>query len=113
MIRFTKDEKIALLFLAAALFIGTTVLYHKKLAPRAYQIIEFDEKEIEESKKVNINKATEEELVEIKHIGPALARRIITYRDKYGPFKKTEDIKSIKGIGEKTYEKIRKGITLE
>lgn len=113
MIRFTKEEKIILLFLLAALFVGTGVLYYKKLNPAHSQFIEFDEKAIQEFKKININKATSKELVRIRGIGPVLAGRIISYREKYGPFKKTEDIKKIKGIGEKTFEKIRKEIILE
>lgn len=113
MVRFTKEEKIILLFLAAALFIGVGILYYKKLHPALPQFIEFDETEIKKSKKIDINTANKEELVRVKGIGPVLAGRIISYREKYGPFKKIEDIKEIKGIGGKTFEKIRKGLTLE
>ncbi len=113
MIRFTKEEKTILLFLLAALFVGTAVLYYKKLNPAHSQFIEFDEKEIQEFKKININKVTGKELVRIRGIGPVLAGRIISYREKYGPFKKTEDIKEVKGIGDKAFEKMRKEIILE
>lgn len=113
MIRFTKDEKIILLFLLASLFVGTAVLYYKRTHPRPSCTIEFDEREIEESKKVNINKATKEELTLLKGIGPVLAGRIVSYREKYGHFQEREDIKLVKGIGNKVYEKIRKNITLK
>ena len=113
MIRFTKDEKIVLLFLLAALFVGTAVLYYKKSNPTPSCVIEFNEKEIEETKKVNINKATKEGLMKLKHIGPALAGRIIDYREKYGLFNRPEDIKNVKGIGEKTFAEIKENIVLE
>ena len=54
--------------------------------------------------KVNINKATLEELTVLKKVGPKSAQRIIEYRKKNGPFKKPEDIINVKGIGKKTYE---------
>ncbi len=119
MVRFTKEEKIILLFLAATLFIGTGILYYKKLNPACPfppQNISFEEKinpAFAPKGGVNLNKATREELVRIKGIGPVLAGRIISYREKYGPFKKIEDIKEIKGIGDKTFEKIRKELTSE
>ena len=62
--------------------------------------------------KVNINKATVEELVQIKGIGQKYAERIIDFRDKNGPFKKIEDIMSVKGIGPKKFESIKDLITV-
>ncbi|EFK09235.1 conserved hypothetical protein, partial [delta proteobacterium NaphS2] len=46
-------------------------------------------------------------------IGPAIAERIIEYREKNKSFKKIEDIMDIKGIGEKTFQKIKDLITVE
>lgn len=113
MIRFTKEEKIILLFLFAALFVGASVLYYKRLNPRCLQFINFYEKEIQGFKKVDINKGNKEELRKIKGIGSVLAERILSYREKYGPFRKTEDIKKVKGIGDKMFEKMRKEIILK
>jgi len=113
--KFTKEEKRVLIFLVACLFIGTGILYHKKLRPNYYTHIEFDEKEINKSKitKVNINTAGALELIQIKNIGPVTAGRIINYREEYGPFRDPEDIKKIKGIGDKTYEQLKKQIVTE
>ena len=58
----------------------------------------------QEVKKININKATMEELVELKHIGEKYAQRIIEFREKNGPFETIEDIMKVKGIGEKIFE---------
>ena len=63
-------------------------------------------------KKVNINKATIEELMQIKGIGQKYAERIIGYREKNGPFKKIEDIINVKGIGPKKFELIKDMITV-
>jgi competence protein ComEA len=62
--------------------------------------------------KININKATVDQLMEIKGIGQSYAKRIVEYRDKNGPFKKIEDIKEIKGIGDKLFESIKDLITV-
>ena len=55
---------------------------------------------------VNINKATEEELMTIPGIGPAKAAAIIDHREKEGKFQTKEDIMQVSGIGEKTFENI-------
>lgn len=62
--------------------------------------------------KVNINKATVEELVQIKGIGQKYAERIIEFRNKNGPFNKIEDIMNVKGIGPKKFELIKDLITV-
>ncbi|EHJ01995.1 competence protein ComEA helix-hairpin-helix repeat protein [Clostridium sp. DL-VIII] len=63
-----------------------------------------------ESKKVNINNATLEELKTIKGIGDAKAKSIIEYREQNGGFKTIEDIKKVTGIGEKMFETIKEQI---
>ena len=66
----------------------------------------------EDAGKVNINEATVEELAEIKFIGPAIAERIVQHREDSGPFGKIEDLMNVKGIGPKTFEKIKDRLTL-
>ncbi|MBE6051409.1 MAG: competence protein ComEA [Clostridium sp.] len=61
---------------------------------------------------VNINKATEEELKALNGIGASKATAIISYREKNGEFKKIEDIKNVKGIGESCFEKIKDKIRI-
>ncbi len=56
---------------------------------------------------VDINRATAEELTTIPGIGPATAARVIAFRDEHGPFKRTEDLLKIRGIGEKSFQKLR------
>lgn len=63
-----------------------------------------------QGKKININTATEEELESLKGIGPATAKNIISYREEYGGFSSIEEIKNVKRIGDKTFEKIKEDI---
>jgi competence protein ComEA len=63
--------------------------------------------------KVNINKATVDELSTLKRIGPSYAQRIVDYREQNGPFEKPEDIMKVRGIGLKTFEANKDMITCE
>lgn len=63
--------------------------------------------------KLNINTADAEELEQLDKIGPKTAQKIIDYRNANGAFKSVDEIKNIKGIGDKTLEKIRDKICAE
>jgi competence protein ComEA len=62
---------------------------------------------------INVNKATAAELELLPGIGPALAARIIDYRQARGPFRAIEDLTNVRGIGPKTLEKIRPRIRVD
>jgi len=61
---------------------------------------------------VNLNTATKDELVALPGIGPAKAQAILDYRSKNGAFKSIEELKDVKGIGAKRYEKIKSDLTV-
>lgn len=63
--------------------------------------------------KVNINIADESKLQTLTGIGPSKAAAIIEYRETNGPFQTIEDLKSISGIGEKTFEKLKDQIKVK
>ena len=56
---------------------------------------------------ININTATKDELVALPGIGPAKAQAIVDYRKAHGPFKTVEELKEVKGIGAKRFEKLK------
>jgi competence protein ComEA len=64
-------------------------------------------------KSININTAGKDELVKLPGVGEAMADKIIKYRDVHMGFKKIDDIKKVKGIGKKKFEKMKPYITVE
>jgi comEA protein len=62
---------------------------------------------------ININHATQEELEALPRIGPAMASRIIKFREQNGSFQRKEDLMKVKGIGTKTYDRLKDLISLE
>lgn len=63
--------------------------------------------------KININSAPPLLLQSLPQIGPALADRIIQYRNEKGPFKNVEELTQVRGIGKAVLDKIRDLITVE
>ena len=61
---------------------------------------------------LNINTATSSQLEELPGIGKATADRIVEYRQKNGGFKKVEDLMNIRGIGEKSFLKLKPLVTV-
>ena len=78
------------------------MLYHNKTTTQADS----------ETTVVNINTATESELQEIPGIGPKKAADILLYREQHDGFKSKEEMKEIKGIGDKTYTSLEPFIEL-
>ena len=56
--------------------------------------------------KLNLNTATEEQLMLLPTVGPSKAERIVTWRKKNGGFKRTADIRRVKGFGYKTFKRL-------
>ncbi|MFZ5759520.1 MAG: ComEA family DNA-binding protein [Thermodesulfobacteriota bacterium] len=61
---------------------------------------------------VNINSADVKALEELPGIGAAKAQAIVDYRTQHGNFKSIDDLKNVKGIGDKVLEQIRSLIEL-
>jgi competence protein ComEA len=67
---------------------------------------------VKEELRVDLNHADAAELAKLPGIGEQVAKRIIAYRNDNGPFEKTEELMNVRGIGEKTYLKLRPMLTL-
>jgi competence protein ComEA len=61
--------------------------------------------------KIDINTANEPELMTVDGIGETLAKRIVEFRDEHGPYNRIEDLLKVRGIGEKSLEKLRAHLT--
>lgn len=62
---------------------------------------------------LNINTASVEELQTLSGIGPQMAKRIIQYREEHGNFTSVDALMEVKGLGEKTLEKLKPFISAE
>jgi comEA protein len=61
---------------------------------------------------VNLNSATAAQIASLPGIGPKTAELVVQYRVKNGPFKKIEEVMNVRGIGEKSFLKIKDRLTV-
>ena len=66
----------------------------------------------QKTRALNLNTASATQLQELPGIGVSTAARIVEYREKHGPFKKIEDLMNIRGIGEKSFLRLKPLITV-
>ena len=59
------------------------------------------------SRRIDLNHATASDLEALPGIGPKLAQRVIDHRRSHGPFTKVEDLRQVKGIGHKKFDRLR------
>lgn len=64
------------------------------------------------TQQVSINKATPQELEALQGVGPAIAERIVKYRQEHGAFQTVEDLSKVPGIGDGKLQKMKNQITL-
>jgi competence protein ComEA len=61
---------------------------------------------------LNVNTATAAELTSLSGIGPAKAQSIVEYREKNGEFKTVDDLRLVRGIGDRMLEQLRSQVTV-
>ena len=133
----TPAERKALLFFSAVLLLGTATKAYRAARPGtpvaadaaaalASQIKAADSARkagkkpkrgkrakavVERPGPLDLDIATAEEIESLRHIGPALARRIVADRDSFGPFGSREGLLRVRGIGPSMVEKLDTSVT--
>lgn len=127
---FTKNEQKVFLFLSIVFLSGVAIsIYKTYVIPPVLPQFDYSHSDsvfLERSamvhadtgaammiRKVDLNKATKTELMTLPGIGEATAERILLYREEKGRFKKPADLKNVKGIGEKKFEKLKSYIEVQ
>lgn len=121
---FTPQETKALIFLLAALLVGSGITLYKRSHPQFAQELVLNKQKMDAESQtpyslnkepsdqlIDVNEASTSELQLLPGVGPTLSQRIVEYRENHGPFEKIEDLMQVKGIGLKTFEKIQTYIT--
>lgn len=102
MVMFSNREKIVLgLLISILVAINLFNYFRMQNLNRGLELLI-----IEGTKKLSINEAEAQELESLPGIGPALAERIVSYRSKYGKFQSLDDLKKVKGIGDRLLSRI-------
>lgn len=129
----TKTERNVILFLAVTMIIGAAIRFYQATFPALPQFdygasdstfaalsagpedsvrrVPADMRTGEESGKLNINTATEQQLMDLPGIGEVTAERILKYREVTGKFTTIEDLRAIKGISKSKLERLSPMIT--
>ena len=138
---FTRQEQMTILFLALALLVGGIITLIKRHVPDFAPELHYDagavleavdssatggrqqeraepdttppEPDTTSPGPVDINRATAEQLRALPGIGPTMALRIVAHREARGRYRKLEDLKEVKGIGDKTLERLRPYIKID
>lgn len=117
MFSLTHQERKVLIFIGIVILVGSILRTLNRNTIGENPSSDRDRAVISEntglSKIVNINAATSEGLESISGIGEVIARRIIDYRNQFGSFEDLEDLKKVKGIGDKKIETIKEYITFQ
>ncbi|HTR80211.1 MAG TPA: helix-hairpin-helix domain-containing protein [Bacteroidota bacterium] len=139
---FTKNEQRVFLFLAVVFVAGVSIkaykAYFEPVSVKQFDYSALDKEFAERSKhlqtiseapaladstqkvtgvarekKVNLNTATKNELVSLPGIGEGIAEQIMIFRDEHGTFTSVDQLKKIKGIGAKKFERLRPYVVIK
>lgn len=121
---FTKNEQKVFLFLSVILLAGVAVKAYKAyIAPPVQTQFDYSASDsvffarsaaVDDSSTaaplpamIDLNSATKEQLMSLPGIGDAMAERIMLRRQELGRFRRIDELRKVKGIGEKKFEKLK------
>jgi comEA protein len=108
MFNLTRQERLVIIFLALVILAGLGISYLLKTNSRFnyfYRCADIARQGAITA--VNINTANEDELVQLPGVGRQTAADIVAYRRAHGDFKDKQELKNIKGIGEKKFLRMK------
>ena len=116
----TRQERIVFGAMGTAALLGLGVLWWWRQrsplrvvgVPAPVQSAQWDEA-LERARWIDVNTADVAELERLPEVGPALARRIVAYRQAHGSFHAPEDLRRVEGIGPKTFEAIQRYVSTD
>lgn len=109
MLSLTRQERQVILFLITVALVGMGINFLGK----RYSPIRAIVCSTQDFGKIDLNTADKDLLISIPGIGERLAERIMAYREKQVSFSNIEELKSIKGITDYRYEKIKDYLTVK
>jgi len=122
LIDLNRQEGIAVLFLSAALLVGTRVAIIDHLDAERFEDFHVVVGAVEAPSvpvaavatgPLAINRADAEQLQSLPYIGPRMAAAIIEYRQVHGPFSSVDDLNRVSGIGVATVERLRLLVSMD
>ena len=105
----TAQEKQVALFILIISCCGITLNYMAKFNHHAKKLI-YPEAHLA---LIDLNKVSPEELMNIGRLPSKISQRIIAYRQQRGSFRSLEELKEVKGIGHRRYEKLKEVFFVE
>jgi competence ComEA-like helix-hairpin-helix protein len=120
-----RQEQVAVLFLGGALLVGTGIAAVDHHDPDRLEDFHVVHAAVDvppatseappalPPQVISINHATQAELERLPHIGPKTAAAIVAHRQTHGPFVTAEDLTAVKGIGQRTVDRLRPLVTTE
>lgn len=114
MFSLTRQEKLILIILPATILLGLALNYALKKYPRLDGFYRCASLSLSKASwPININEAGIEQLQELPGVGRHIASLIIEYRKTHEGFKNKEELKDIRGIGEKKFQNIKERVTIK
>ncbi len=112
MLPLTRQERSVVIVMMCVCLLGTAGHYFFKKFPHLDNLISVLEND-SLSKKIDINTASYEKLVNLPLIGPATANRILEYRNRHGAFESMDAFMTVRGVGKAHFERMKKLITID